>query len=422
MDINSLGDILEANGRYRLSNGRAAPDLTTRYDVHNSGHGVLANLSPAQRFRLPDGELSRPFSGMMGNPARAPQDHIFWQWHRHIDNLAEAWRKKAGEQVLETPERLIVRNDLNGGDRPLESPDIIFMTYDALRDNGINPDTVTSAELDAFGREHFGGDNWDTDFQSAEAPRTTGTFRTFCLEGVFRTTEQDNPNASFRRQHLNHDRFATFIRVQNGNVEDDLDEVEDKQIALRLFLVPETRLNERPAWIEMDCIPIVCPPGRHVFARLGQQASVVRKRDGRAPWPYSFGTYDEHRQQQLVDIPGATDESDFCECGWPFNLYLPRGTAQGLPFVYMAMVTEGDAAEMQRTGQCGSRSFCGVRDQDYPDLKPMGYPFNQPFVGELQDPPVADAISRAILEQPNIAARRVIIQHDGLQILRPLGA
>lgn len=49
-------------------------------------------------------------------------------------------------------------------------------------------------------------------------------------------------------------------------------------------------------------------------------------------------------------------------------------------------------------------SFCGVKDADYPDKRPMGYPFDRPFSGK-----VSEALARADLI--HIATRDLKIKH-----------
>jgi hypothetical protein len=86
-----------------------------------------------------------------------------------------------------------------------------------------------------------------------------------------------------------------------------------------------------------------------------------------------------------------------------------------MKFVMAAMVTRDDALDLERSGECGSRSFCGKRDPVYPDGKPMGYPFNRdwevPGVGPV-------SIREGLRSVPNLAARRLTIRHDGSQRLR----
>ena len=64
----------------------------------------------------------------------------------------------------------------------------------------------------------------------------------------------------------------------------------------------------------------------------------------------------------------------YCECGWPQNMLLPRGTAAGMSFDLFVMVTnwESDTDELDR-----GTSYCGVKDAKYPDKRPMGFPFDR---------------------------------------------
>ena len=57
----------------------------------------------------------------------------------------------------------------------------------------------------------------------------------------------------------------------------------------------------------------------------------------------------------------------------------PRGTADGMRFRLLVMLTDWGADQVSRETHCGSMSFCGVRDASYPDRRPMGYPFDRPL-------------------------------------------
>ena len=46
-------------------------------------------------------------------------------------------------------------------------------------------------------------------------------------------------------------------------------------------------------------------------------------------------------------------------------------------------------------------SYCGVRDDDYPDALPMGFPFHRPF---------HKSIDEDLLTQPNVARRKLIVR------------
>jgi hypothetical protein len=68
------------------------------------------------------------------------------------------------------------------------------------------------------------------------------------------------------------------------------------------------------------------------------------------------------------------------------------------------MITDHQADLVGAEKKCGSMSFCGVKDADYPDKRTMGYPFDRPFNGK-----VSDALARADLI--HIATRDLKIKH-----------
>jgi hypothetical protein len=89
-----------------------------------------------------------------------------------------------------------------------------------------------------------------------------------------------------------------------------------------------------------------------------------------------------------------TSDRPHCACGWPKNLLLPRGTAQGTEFDLFVMVTDGskdqpteeDADEVSSdndntmdSDSCSySHILCGkTGNNKYPDNRPMGYPFDR---------------------------------------------
>ena len=49
----------------------------------------------------------------------------------------------------------------------------------------------------------------------------------------------------------------------------------------------------------------------------------------------------------------------------------------------MVMMTDWTVDRVGADSRCGSLSFCGSRDTDYPDSRPMGYPFDRRPAGGL---------------------------------------
>ena len=75
-------------------------------------------------------------------------------------------------------------------------------------------------------------------------------------------------------------------------------------------------------------------------------------------------------------------------------------------FALLAVVTTGD--RLAKQGQCGSMSFCAVTDE-YPDMKPMGYPF---------DRPLAKPMASLVAENPSVLTA---LHHDSGEITNHLG-
>jgi hypothetical protein len=120
----------------------------------------------------------------------------------------------------------------------------------------------------------------------------------------------------------------------------------------------------------LDRFPVYLSPGLNKIIRKSTESTLT------IPFPQSY--------TQLES--GSTN---YCGCGWPDNLLLPRGTINGLDFDLFAMVTDGDedavpvpSMKVQAMGGNGQACrpapiFCGINGENYPDSKPMGYPFDR---------------------------------------------
>jgi hypothetical protein len=97
---------------------------------------------------------------------------------------------------------------------------------------------------------------------------------------------------------------------------------------------------------------------------------------------------------------------NYCNCGWPFHLLVPRGTPEGMPFRLLVMLTDWNEDRVSHDAHCGSMSFCGVRDAAYPDRRAMGYPFDRPLHAGRRSPTV-------VARQRNMALRDVTITFRG---------
>ncbi len=272
----------------------------------------------------------------------------------------------------------MLRADLAAGSPSAwSSPDIIL-----VRTGDLPPD-VTEAQLGDLGTELFGGDNWDTDF--ASAPATAVAVQLTTIDEL--VTVMDSANFGGRTiTFLTHEPFTYFLRVENPAQD-------DAMVTVRIFLAPESEAADRRAWIEMDKFMTTIPAGtKVVIARPDTEASVIKRPAETSPAAVSSGT-------------PTSREEQYCDCGWPYTLLLPRGTSDGMTYRLMVMCTDGAIDEVPAPDHCGSMSYCGSVDR-YPDTRDMGYPFARPFAesgdGSIQD---------TILGLPFAAARTVTIRH-----------
>lgn len=405
LNANMVGALLESNlgvfGGGTLSateQNAIGTSLRNNYHLHNFGHGAIASV-PNNANRV------------MNHPHTSLQDPVFWRWHRMIDDLAERFYGALPAHTIDPGIGIKLRNNLEDEATGAASPDVIMVAETRLRDEGIdlNADDRDDA-IDDYVTQHFGEALWD------QAPEETATSSEL-LTGVHREAfvydrEVFNPvtgvtsrhELDFEREHLFSERFFWVVRAENDGPE--------RLATLRLFIAADSfldlddanpdaakRAEEHRFWIEMERAPVQVAPGRNVFWRASDQSSIVRKLQGRAPWPTS--SFSEEDFGDLLVQRGPED--DFCDCGWPLNLSIPKGTNSGMAFHAMAVVSKG--APDGGVGACGSRAFCGTGFDSYPELPDinMGYPFDRPAPGGTLS---------MIQNSSNMALRRFTIRHD----------
>jgi hypothetical protein len=232
----------------------------------------------------------------------------------------------------------------------------------------------------AYAEKMFGGENWDKDFASSDI--TTNELHTMMLEREIQLGGSSGNDANITVSYLDQKEFCYFIRVENM-----VDRPKD--VTLRIFLVARSEAEDRRMWIEMDKFRYKLGPlQRAVIFRAAENSSVIRKPGTKPPKP--------------IEKSGAESGANYCNCGWPYNLLVPRGTHEGMPFRLMVMLTDWDKDKVGEDMACGSMSFCGARDR-YPDSKGMGYPFDRPF-------PNGHSIAQTIKAHNNMAARDIKIR------------
>jgi tyrosinase len=349
--IDLLGQALEP-ARLREPT-QPAPDPATYPNFHGIGHGFISRAGG-------DGQAQ----GVMADTDTAIRDAAFYRWHRHIDDVAYDWQERQAPHTehAQWAAPVTLRKGDAGDDRPGQSPDL-FLLFE---------DQVEGDDLAGWAEQALGGDHWD------DRPAIgTDELETEML--TRRLVFAEHPELDdIEVAYLDQRAFAYAVRVEN-------DSDEAREVTLRLFFVADQCFDERRQWIELDKWKHpLGPRERSVAVRRGASSSVIRKPALKPPGSL----------QHSPDRPaGEFDENSYCECGWPYNLLLPRGTAEGMPFWLVAIATDS-AQDSVEESTCGSMSFCGAKDR-YPDTKPMGYPFDRRVSGG----------PLAICGWPNAAAR-----------------
>lgn len=336
--------------------------------------------------------------GVILNTATAIRDPAFWRWHRHIDDL------NFRRQERDAPHNFADIPPVSMRSTGTESQDIILCRLADIQAIGDAEKEGREIGQHAFGNSG-GNENWNTDFTSGSSTFTYKDAEHTLATVAELTTEMKLGQFTLGNGHvvgfpyLSHEPYCYFIRLKN-------DSSATKRITVRLFLAPtqaidadagqvddplsDAHLNNRRLWIEMDKFQHILEANEEaVVFRQDSESSIIRR-----------PVVDPSDVRDIE--PSGNPEDGYCECGWPYHLLLPRGTAAGMYFRLFAFVTDGDIDQVPGPEHCGSMSFCGVRNE-YPDTRPMGYPFDRPLGRGPWLQRLVDAL-------PNAASRRVLVR------------
>lgn len=363
--------------------------LTQGYygNFHNVGHDMF-------------GWLSTTNNGVMGFVPTAMRDHLFYRWHKLIDDLFATWQETQPPHDFADAPPVTIRKSLPGEpETPNQSPDIILC---------LARDLVPWDDWQKFGEHAFGGsDNWDREFASGSFQdpgmptpfQTTDELQTSMRQRVVTIETGAEPPAQpaeepHEIEYLDQEEFFYFLRLENKSSE-------EANVTVRVFLVaaedPELP-EDRRMWIEMDKFKQTLKGSEQaVVFRPASLSSVIRKPGVKPP----SAELPPIRARSDAMQESANILENYCDCGWPYNLLLPRGTTGGMRFRLLVMLTDWDVDHVPQEGDCGSMSYCGALEK-YPDSRPMGYPFDAPFTEKT--------IAQVIAESPNMATRDIVIR------------
>ncbi|XP_049822107.1 phenoloxidase 1-like [Aethina tumida] len=285
-------------------------------DMHNMGHVFISYIHD------PDHRHLETF-GVMGDSATAMRDPIFYRWHAYIDYLFQQFKN-----TLPT------------------------YTTDQLDYSGV---TVEAVELQSEG----GGSNQiNTFWQQSDVDLSRGM------------DFQPRGSVFVRFTHLQHRNFTYNIRVNNSGG--------NRQGTCRIFIAPKYDERGNPwqfrdqklMFIELDKFTVNLKQGRNTITRSSTQSSVT------IPFERTFRNLDNNRPTG----GDALAQFNFCGCGWPAHMLIPKGKPEGFPCELFVMISDiaGDRVNQDESGVCNDAgSYCGIKDKLYPDRRSMGYPFDR---------------------------------------------
>uniref|UniRef100_A0A1I8Q7Q8 tyrosinase n=1 Tax=Stomoxys calcitrans TaxID=35570 RepID=A0A1I8Q7Q8_STOCA len=323
-----------------------SPNQSIYGDFHNMGHVFISYSHDPEHRHLES-------FGVMGDTATAMRDPVFYRWHAYIDDIFQQYKIR-----------------------------LFPYTVSDLQYDGIS---ITGVEVSSDG----GSPNVLTTFwQQSDLDFSRGM--DFVPRG----------NVFARFTHLQHTPFTYTINVNNGS---------DAQRTgtVRIFMGPKNDERGQP-WlfrdqrlmmIELDKFMVQLNPGQNTIRRRSIESSVT------IPYERTFRNLDGNRP--AADTAEEL-EFNFCGCGWPQHMLIPKGLPEGLSCDLFVMVSnyEDDRIDQDLVGSCSdAASYCGVRDRMYPDRRAMGYPFDRL--------PREGAERLANFLTPNMSIVDVTVRHDG---------
>lgn len=324
--------------------------------LHNLGHGLIS-------------ALSSPPPGVMAMTSTAVRDPVFFRWHRLIDDIGFEWQEtlNSNDFSADAP-NVSLRKELNG-----EKNSDIFLAFK----KDIAESSAPDFDGQIYGETNFGGGNWD--LPASAFSQLTDELQTTMKIHRF----SDSNGNTVEKNYLDFEEFYYFFRLENNDAQ-------LRKVTARVFLAASEFVEDRRFWIEMDKFPVELSAGqKKVVFRPARLSSVVRKPAFRPS---------ENQPPKPIGVPN----DNYCDCGWAYNLLLPRGNENGMAFSLFVMLTDWELDSVGEEKKCGSMSFCGAKDKDYPDKRPMGYPFDRPFKNL--------SIAETVETQPNMATRELKIR------------
>nr|ABW06580.1 prophenoloxidase subunit 2 [Bombyx mandarina] len=328
-----------ATGTVRLPNGQTRPlDIDTLGNmlessalspnrelygsIHNNGHSFTAYMHDPEHRYLEQ-------FGVIADEATTMRDPFFYRWHAYIDDVFQKHKESAYVRPYTRSE--------------LENPGV----------------QVRSVSVETPGGQ----------------PNTLNTFWMLSDVNLSRGLDfSDNGPVYARFTHLNYRHFSYRINVNNAG--------SSRRTTVRIFITPKFDernvpwifSDQRKMCIEMDRFVTVLNAGENNIVRQSTESSIT------IPFEQTFRDLsaqgNDPRRDELATF-------NYCGCGWPQHMLVPKGTEAGMPFQLFVMLSNYDLDRIdQDDGKqltcVEASSFCGLKDKKYPDRRAMGFPFDRP--------------------------------------------
>lgn len=335
-----------------LESSILSPNRQLYGQLHNFGHVFISYAHDPDHKHLED-------FGLINDPAMAMRDPMFYRFHAFVDDLFQKYKLQ-----------------------------LMPYTQDQLTYSGV---VVQRIQVQTQGA-------------------VANTFQTFFEESDMNVARgldyQPHGEMLLRFTHLQHRPYNFSIQVNNTSGV-------TRTGMVRIFMAPRFDergqemlfITQRQLMIEMDKFVAQLNPGVTVLEHTSDESTVT------IPYERTFRALNQETPTAGTDAVAAFN---FCGCGWPDHLLVPRGTTRGYECDLFVMISdyEQDKVDQDLVGICNdAAAYCGVRDRMYPDRRPMGYPFDRKprdRVNSLND-----------FLTPNMATQRVKILHQDITRARP---
>ncbi|XP_049766727.1 phenoloxidase 1-like [Schistocerca cancellata] len=295
--------------------------INRRYygNLHNLGHVALALCHD------PDNRHLETF-GVMGDSATAMRDPVFYRWHAFVDDVFQEHKATLPPYTLQK------------------------LQFDNVNIAGFSVQTDGSKAPNQF----------ETTYDQNDVNLTRGM--DFTPRG----------NVFARITHLNHKPFSYTINVNNKGPQ--------RLGTVRIFLAPKfdergiTLLlrDQRLLFIELDRFTTNLKSGNNTIKRKSTESSVT------IPFEQTFRDLTTNRP---TDSEGLS-RFNYCGCGWPQHMLIPKGTPEGFPCELFVMISNYNDDKVDQSVDAetcdDASSYCGIRNKKYPDKRAMGFPFDRP--------------------------------------------